>query len=711
MPTKTRRPARPDDLYRLRSPTDPRLSPDGRWVTFTVQRVGPTYDKYRTSIWIASADGDGSDARQLTIGARADTHVRWSPDGRTIAFTSDRRTAVEEEPTAPKEREDANQVHLLPVDRPGEARRLTDLPRGVDAFEWSPDGTKLAVLSSSRAADRAADAKARRRLDEAKPGTPPASDYRFFDRLGYQLNGPGFIDTRKPQVWIVDVATGTARKVTSFANGVDEVAWSPDGKRLAITTAQRRDADLSFLRRILVLDVETGRQTSVADRPDGIYFSPAWLPGGDRIAAFGGTRPDVYFRTELRVFAADGSDARTNGTDLTGADDVMVAPAMGSDLTPGEGARPIPIDDGRAVLFQGAHEGSTELWRVRLDGGRPERMTDGRQYLSSFDAVAVGARTRVAAIRSTPTQVSQVVVGDLTRSGTRVDLRVVASLNAAFEAEVELREPEMRWVESDGRRIQSWLVPGGEGRGRKPAVVEIHGGPHTFYGWSPYLEFQVLAGAGMSVLYTNPRGSDGYGRDFNRANIDDWGDGPMADVMACVDAWVAAGRIDPDRLGVTGGSYGGYLTNWIVGHTDRFKAAFAARSVSDIAVMFQVGDLTGTDWPSWEVGKYPWEDPERHRELSPITYADRIHTPLLIQHSERDIRTTVAQAEMLFARLRRLHRPVRFMRVPDETHELTRSGTPFRRVENLVQVRDWFSHFLVAGKRRLPPLPRTKHGV
>ena len=180
---------------------------------------------------------------------------------------------------------------------------------------------------------------------------------------------------------------------------------------------------------------------------------------------------------------------------------------------------------------------------------------------------------------------------------------------------------------------------------------------------------------------------------------------------ACVDAWIAAGRVDRDRLGVTGGSYGGYLTNWIVGHTDRFKAALTARSVSDLGLLFQVGDLTGTDWPSYEVGAFPWDDPERHRLASPATYAADIHTPLLIQHSEKDIRTTIAQGEILFARLRRLRRPVRFMRVPEETHELTRSGTPFRRVENLVQVRDWFTHFLVAGKRRMPPMPRTKHGI
>ena len=223
-------------------------------------------------------------------------------------------------------------------------------------------------------------------------------------------------------------------------------------------------------------------------------------------------------------------------------------------------------------------------------------------------------------------------------------------------------------------------------------------------------EFQVLAGAGMSVIYSNPRGSEGYGLAFNMANRGDWGDGPGRDVLAVVDAFVADGLVDPTHLGVTGGSYGGYLTNWLIGHDERFKAAFTARSVADMTMLMLTGDLSGTDWPEWEFGAYPAQDPELWRRISPITYAANIRTPLLIQHSERDLRTTVGQAEALFATLRRLRRPVRLMRVPDETHELTRSGTPYRRVENLVQVRDWFSHFLAQGKSGLPPKPDTRHG-
>jgi dipeptidyl aminopeptidase/acylaminoacyl peptidase len=223
-------------------------------------------------------------------------------------------------------------------------------------------------------------------------------------------------------------------------------------------------------------------------------------------------------------------------------------------------------------------------------------------------------------------------------------------------------------------------------------------------------EFQVLAGTGISVFYSNPRGSEGYGLEFNEANLGDWGEGPMRDVLAGVDALVADGLSDRDRLGVTGGSYGGYLTNWIVAHDHRFRTAVTCRSVSDVALLMLTGDLGGTDWPSMEFGAFTWEDPDLFRRLSPITWAPAIRTPLLIQHSLNDLRTTVAQGEALFSVLRRHRRPVRLMLVPGETHELTRSGTPFRRAENLVQVRDWFRHFLIDGKRTLPPLPRTRHG-
>jgi dipeptidyl aminopeptidase/acylaminoacyl peptidase len=711
-----RRVPRPDDLYRMAIPFDARLAPDGRHVTFSVQRVGPSFDAYRQSIWIAPTEGSGSGlgaARQLTLGAHRDWQARWSADGRWLTFVSDRRSLVEEEPGVAADREDVVQVHRLPMDAPGEARRLTDLPRGVEGYQPSPDGRWLAVRSASHAADRKVDARLRHRLGEAKPGEPPTSDYRFFDRLGYLDNAEGFIAHRTSHLWLVEVATGAARRLTDLPAGVNAIAWSPDSSRIAVTTGPRREWDLFSRSRVLVVDVATGKLAEVASHPDGVYGSPAWLPDGRTIAVLGGLVPTAFYRNDVWLFPADGSDPR-GGRDLSARHDIMPGSTMNSDVATGESARLVPTDDGRSILFLAPYRGAIELWRLGVADGALERLTEGRHYLSGFDAVTLpDGRLRVVATRSSATSTPDVHVGEL--AGSSLRLRAVTALNRGLLDEVELREPVERWVDVDGRRVQGWLVPavraGAGSRGRpSPAVLEIHGGPHTLFGWSPMWEFQVLAAAGMSVVYSNPRGSEGYGLEFNMANRGDWGDGPMRDVLAVLDAFVAAGLVDPDRLGVTGGSYGGYLTNWIIGHDQRFKAAFTARSVADMAMLMLTGDLSGTDWPEWEFGPYPAQDPELWRRISPLTYAANIRTPLLIQHSERDLRTTVGQAEALFATLRRLRRPVRLMRVPDETHELTRSGTPYRRVENLVQVRDWFSHFLVAGRTGLPPKPATRHG-
>ncbi len=705
MAAANRRSPTPEDLYRVVVPSDPRLSPDGSRVTFTVQRVRPTFDGYSTAIWLANMDGRDA-PRAITLGIRRDSQARWSPDGRQLAFLSDRRPIVEEEPGIPADREDATQVHLLPMDGPGEARRLTDLPRGVEGFAWSPDGRSLAVLSTSRAADRVADARARGKAPDAKPGSPPRSDYRFADRLHFLENGRGFAEHRRRQVWLVDVETGAARRLTNLPAAVGDVAWSPDGTRLAIETGRASAADLFYRPRIVVLDVASGKLTSVAEHPQGAFQAPAWLPDGRSIAVIGGLLPHQPYRSEIWLFPADGSDPR-GGRDLSSRHDIMPGSSMSSDVTIGEGPRLVPAPDGKSLLFLAPDRGCNELWRLSTKDGALERLTEDRHYLSSFDAVG----SRIAAIRSTPVELPDVIAlepkAGRPASGPLAH-RPITDLNRAVLDGVELRAPVERWAKVDGDEVQGWLTPGGDGP--RPTILEIHGGPHTLYGWSPSWEFQVLAGAGMSVAYANPRGSEGYGREFNEGNIDDWGDGPTRDVLAVLDAYVADGLADGDRLGVTGGSYGGYLTSWIVGHDQRFKAALTARSVNDLAVLFLTGDLGGTEWPSQEFGAWTWDDPEKFRLASPLTYADAIRTPLLIQHSERDDRTPIGQGEALFNRLRRLRRPVRLMRVPDENHELTRSGTPFRRVENLVQVRSWFRHFLVDGRRGLPRIPPTRHG-
>jgi dipeptidyl aminopeptidase/acylaminoacyl peptidase len=707
------RPARPDDLYRLAVPFDPRLAPDGRSVAFTVKRSAIGRDDYRHAIWMAPTDGS-ADARRLTIGARHDRHPRFSPDGRTLAFLSDRRVLVEEEPERPqdpRERLDCDQVHLLPLDG-GEARRLTDLPRGVTEFAWSPDGTQLAVLTSSLGTTDEEDRRRRGRPSKPKPGETPLSDFRYLDRLGYQYNGAGFVDDRVTHLWLVDVATGKARVLVSGPSAEHDPAWSPDGTRIAFAANRRHDPDLDNRSGIYAVDVASGVVITIAGGPDAAFFAPAWTRDGGAILALGDRFPRAGYRTGLWRFAADGSDgASGGGTDLLAGSELKPDAAMNSDVTLGEGPRVVPAADGVHALFTAPVDGSYELWKVAIDGARaPERLTSDRHYLAGWDAAPAGKGRGdvVVAVRSAAAVLPEVVAMDVPAKGTASAPRTLTTLNGELAAELSLVEPVGRRWQSDGREIQGWLYPGGEGA--RPLVLEIHGGPHTLYGWSPILEWQVLAGAGISVLAANPRGSEGYGEAFNRANLGDWGDGPMADVLAGVDQAIEDGLADPNRLGVTGGSYGGYLTNWIIGKTDRFKAAITCRSVVDMRMLFLTGDISGGEWARIEFGRDPWLDPDYFHAISPLSLAANIHTPLLIQHSERDLRTTVGQAEALFTVLRSLRRPVRFMRVPDESHELTRGGTPFRRAENLVQIRDWFLHFLVKGQRRLPAPPRNRAG-
>jgi dipeptidyl aminopeptidase/acylaminoacyl peptidase len=698
------RPPRPDDLAALRIASGPRLSPAGDRAVVTVKTATPTRDDYRHALWLVPLDG-ASPARRLTIGAKHDRHARFSPDGRTLAFLSDRRLAVEDEPDAPTERDDGTQIHLLPLDG-GEARRLTDLPRGVDDFEWSPDGRQLVAVSASRGVTRAEDARRRGKHLQPRPGAVAESDYRYVDRLHYQYNGTGFINDRVAHLWLVDAQTGLARALFSGPSPEHDPAWSPDGSRIAFSANRRPDRDLRERSDVYIIDVASGTVTRITGGDDAVFGRPTWLPDGRTIVAFGGRYPAIY-RTDLWLFAADGSDAGPHGgRNLSGRHDIMPASTMNSDVTLGEAPQVVSSADGRRLTFSAPADGAYELWRIAVESGELERLTTGRHYISAFDQrpTADGGE-RVVYLRSTPTSPPDVFRLDLPPDGPPASAPTRSSeLNADVLVDVALVEPVERRVMVDGREIQGWLLPAGDGR--RPLVTEIHGGPHTFYGWAPVWEFQVLAAAGMSVFYCNPRGSEGYGREFNEANRRDWGDGPMVDVLAGIDALVADGLADPDRLGVTGGSYGGYLTNWIIAHDDRFGAAITCRSVSDMAMLFLTGDISGGDWAIAEFESTPWDDPEYFRQISPITYANRIRTPLLIQHSERDLRTTMGQAESLFTVLRSKRRPVRMMRVPDESHELTRSGTPFRRVENLVQVRDWFAHYLVRGRRGLPPLPR-----
>jgi dipeptidyl aminopeptidase/acylaminoacyl peptidase len=708
------RPPRPDDLFALRVPIEVALSPDGGRVAFTVKSVAPGRDGYRHALWIVPADGSAP-ARQLTLGRRTDIAPRWSPDGRTLAFLSDRSGIMQAagvgEAAGPKEapKEGGTQVWLLPIEG-GEARQLTRLPRDVTDLAWSPDGRQLCLVSAS---EKAKERPSSRRAEEG-----PEPDLRFIDRLSYMLNGAGFTYDRPGNLWRVAIADGAVARLTSGTSDDQRPAWSPDGTTIAFVSSRHRHADLTGRVDVFVMPADGGRIERVTSGGDDRQFlDPTWSPDGAWLAVKGFTQARPGVRTDVWRFRPRGGDGV--GEDLTGEHDLMVDAAMNSDLFGGPGSLVTWSADGRWLSFAAPREGAYEVWRVEAGTHRVERLTDGHHWLSSVVQQPLhDGRTRYAAIRVTGSTPFDVVAFDLPAGGIRggrPEVRQLTQLMADAWADITLVEPVSRWHETEGRRIQGWLLPAptpraaGSGRAASGAVapslvVEIHGGPQTLYGWSLMWEWQCLVGQGISVYACNPRGSQGYGEAFCAANFGDWGTGPMADVIGGVDDLIADGSADPDRLGVTGGSYGGYLTSWIVGHTDRFAAAVTCRSVNDMTSQMLSGDIGGPLFGRQEYGRNPWEDPQLYLRESPLTYATAIHTPLLIQHSERDLRTTITQAEELFTVLRSLKREVRLMRVPDETHELTRSGTPFRRVANLEEIARWFEHYLVARRRGLPPI-------
>lgn len=697
---------RPEDLYELRVPVQVDLSPDGRFVAFCVKSVAAGKDGYRSSLWIAPADGS-SDARQLTVGSKSDTTPRWSPDGRTLAFLSDRSAILQaggggaKPGKAEAPESGGTQAWHLPFADGGEARQLTDLPEDVSAISWSPDGRRLCVVSGATSTEP-------EKKPDRRPEDPPAPDARLIDRLNYQFNGVGFIHDKYQHLWLVDVSSEEAELLTRGDSHDTDPHWSPDGRRIAFTSDRHRDADLGWRTDIYVIEVAARRVTQLSPgRGRQQWGAPTWSPDGRWIGAVGirdWRRGETAQASVWRLRVRDG-----HAEDLLAGSDLEAAAAMNSDLIGGGNLRLHWMTDGRWLVFSAPVEGSLELWRVEVDSGRIERLTGPRHYLGRQDVVDVSrGGARLAAVRVSATEVMDIVVGDipagrLTPSG-RVALRRVSNLMADAWADIKLVAPTERWHEVDGRRVQGWFfaAPSSTKRSPAPAVVEIHGGPATLYGWSLMWEWQVLAASGISVYACNPRGSQGYGTAFLNGNFGDWGDGPMRDVMAGIDALVADGLVDADRLGVTGGSYGGYLTSWMVGHTDRFKAAVTCRSVNDMVSQMLSGDIGGPTFGLYEYGVHPWDDWDLYRRHSPLTSAANITTPLLIQHAEQDLRCTITQAEELFAVLRSLRRTVRLMRVPDESHELTRSGTPFRRVDNLRLIAEWFRHFLLDGKTRLP---------
>jgi dipeptidyl aminopeptidase/acylaminoacyl peptidase len=648
---------RPEDVFELRWAGDPRIAPDGKTVAFVAWGIDRDENEYSGSIWLVPLDGSES-ARQFTSSGKQDAAPRWSPDGNRVAFVSNRDGKTK-------------QLYVIPASG-GEARRLTELAEDVTEAVWSPDGTRLAFTSRVRDPEYDEEDDKRRRP-------------RRFTRLQFKLDSEGWTGDRRRHVFTVP-ADGS-EPPTQLTHGDFEDAqpqWSPDGRRIAFSSARQDDWDVEMRRDIFLVDVEGGEPVSVT-RGDAWYESPSWSPDGSSIACrYGMGDFDFPRHGQIAVLDAETGEPR------------LLTTSLDRNCAPYPEVRE-PVWDGDSLLFVLEDSGNRPLYRVPADGSAPpEPVIDGDQSIVAFDCVGA----RIVHAVSVPTAPAEIYAGE-----TRL-----TEVAAPFTSGRELRAPErFTAVSEDGSEVEAWVMRpfGFDPSRRYPVLLNIHGGPFSQYGNTFFDEFQVYAAAGYVVLYSNPRGSSGYSEEWGRAirgPVEDgpgWGTVDYEDLTAVVDeALERFDFCDPERLGVLGGSYGGYMTSWIVSHTDRFRAACSERAVNNFVLEGGSSDISHAT--KGFVGAHWFEAPEVYLKLSPSSYATDITTPLLILHSEDDLRCPVGNAEDLFTILRILRREVELVRFPAESHELTRSGSPVHRQMRFELILEFFERHLSPGEVREP---------
>ena len=643
---------RPNDLALLRTPGVPTVSPDGRIAVVAVSRLDLETDEYRGQLWAVPTDGSAP-ARPLTEGHR-DSAPAFSPDGRWLAYLS-------AEPGGKP------QIMLMPT-AGGDARRLTDHHLGTSVPAWSADSRRLAYVA--------------RVPEPGRYGTvegvgPEAEPPRLITTLQYRLDDVGFLTDRRAQVFVLDLPTDFTDDTTAVPDPVQvttgdadcaDVTWRPDGNELAFVSARHERADRDLVRDVYAVRPDgTGLRRVTAARGDCAF--PAYGPAGDA----------------LYVTAVP--DLGPDGLDFVARQAVPCRVAAGGELVPLLEAEthhrgdetPATVLDGKAVLVGVERRGAVELLQVPLDGGKPETLVDGP---FTVQAVAAGGGVVVASVRHDRSAGELIAI---TAEGRRLLTGFGQELGRTGRVH---RMQERTATAPDGYPVHGWVtVP--PGPGPHPVLLTVHGGPFAQYDWRLFDETQVYVSAGYAVVQCNPRGSSGYGSAHGRAIQGAWGDLDVADVLAFLDAALQEPELDADRVGIMGGSYGGYLTTLLIGRTPRFAAAISERAFTDPISFVGSSDI-GWCFPD----RYLGTDPDRLAAQSPLAGAGAITTPTLVIHSEEDWRCPLEQGVRLYVELKRRGVPSELLLFPGEGHELSRSGRPRHRLARFEHILRWWARWL-----------------
>jgi dipeptidyl aminopeptidase/acylaminoacyl peptidase len=670
--TAQNRPWQATDYYRLTVVADPKVSPDGRRVAFVVTTVVEDKDRRHNEIWMAVADGSAPAIRFTSPSTEA-SRPNWAPDGSLLAFTS-RREGSEDDvwflrTTAPGgEAFQIRGVHAMPVfSRDGRSLVYSWRGEDPDSAKKEPWRTRVSPTAITRGPD------------------PKRFDGRVYTSIPFVADERGFIpprETRRPShLYLVPIAGGEPKQLTSGSLSQNDPAWAPDGRTIAFVqdsteTLELRDQVRPTLHLLTVASGEVRTlATGFTENSD-----PAWSPDGRTIAF--GCRTGRGAENDICVIpAAAGGGAARNLT-------------AGWALDPGE---PSWSPDGKTIYFSAETRGSLHQFAVAPTGGPVRQVTAGERQLRGFSRSADGRTLAYTASDIThPTEL-------FVQSSGRAERRIT-SFNDSLLGQVGLIPADSFWFTgTGGLPIQGWVMrPHGYQAGKRyPLVLSIHGGPHSNYGNVLFPEFQMLAGQGYWMVFTNPRGSSGYGHAFTFSTRGRWGMEDYEDLMQAVDVVIARanGGVDTTRMAVLGGSYGGFMTNWIVGHTDRFRVAQTDRSIFNWYSWYGSSDAQGlTDY---EFFGDPWKSDSLYRALSPMTFVANMRTPMLIVHSEDDKRTPITDGEQLFVALRKRGIPAEFVRYPRSFHGLSRTGPPWLLVDRLERIRTWFAHWIGTGDQ--PP--------